>query len=206
MNIEITENPIKQQISVEEKLQTAKKFKEEGNNLYKSKNYKMAMGKYHRALLYVKGIEEHHQKNNLPSMFYQGNLRQNNTKSLSKNIQEEVKILKADCYNNLAASLLHQRNVKYEKVIQYCNEVITIKPNNVKALYRKGVSYYNLRDYDQCLETLQNAKQYLNTKDSNIEQYIKLSEEHLQRYKQKERECYKGMFDKLAEVDLSSSG
>ncbi|XP_067134986.1 tetratricopeptide repeat protein 9C-like isoform X2 [Centruroides vittatus] len=144
MNIEITKNPIKQQISVEEKLQTAKKFKEEGNNLYKSKNYKMAMGKYHRALLYIKGIEEHHQKDNLPSMFYQGNLTQNNTKSLSKNIQEEVKILKADCYNNLA--------------------------------------------------------------DSNIEQYIKLSEEHLQRYKQKERECYKGMFDKLAEVDLSSSG
>lgn len=102
------------------------------------------------------------------------------------------------------ACLLQQKSVKYEKVIQYCNEVIRLKPDNVKALYRKGISYYNLHDYDQCLETLQKAKQCSNTKDISIEQYINLSEKHLQLYKKKERECYKGMFDKLAEVDLSS--
>ena len=42
---------------VEEKLQEAKVFKDAGNELYKSGNFKGAAKKYHRAILYLKGID-----------------------------------------------------------------------------------------------------------------------------------------------------
>ena len=40
-----------------EKLQTALNYKNEGNELYKAKNYKKAMRKYHNAIMYLKGID-----------------------------------------------------------------------------------------------------------------------------------------------------
>ena len=40
-----------------EKLQTALNFKNEGNELYKAKDYKKAMRKYHNGILYLKGID-----------------------------------------------------------------------------------------------------------------------------------------------------
>ena len=41
-------------LTIEEKLATALKFKDEGNELYKEGNHKKAAGKYHRAVLYMK--------------------------------------------------------------------------------------------------------------------------------------------------------
>ena len=42
---------------VEAKLKEAKVFKDAGNELYKSGNFKGAAKKYHRAILYLKGID-----------------------------------------------------------------------------------------------------------------------------------------------------
>ena len=42
---------------VEEKLKEAKLFKDAGNELYKSGDFKSAARKYHRAILYLKGID-----------------------------------------------------------------------------------------------------------------------------------------------------
>ena len=43
--------------TIEEKLDTATAFKDEGNAHYKAQEYKAAAGKYHRAILYMKGID-----------------------------------------------------------------------------------------------------------------------------------------------------
>ena len=42
---------------IQEKLEKSLTFKDEGNNLYKAKEYKKAMRKYHNAILYLKGID-----------------------------------------------------------------------------------------------------------------------------------------------------
>ena len=42
---------------IQEKLEKSLAFKDEGNNLYKAKEYKKAMRKYHNAILYLKGID-----------------------------------------------------------------------------------------------------------------------------------------------------
>ena len=49
------------------KLDQAKTYKADGNACFKSKNLKQAISKYHRALLYIRGIEEH-QKKYLPGI------------------------------------------------------------------------------------------------------------------------------------------
>ena len=52
------------QKSYSEKLEVAKQLKQEGNEFYKKGEAKKALGKYHRALLYAKGIhaEAHDRK------------------------------------------------------------------------------------------------------------------------------------------------
>ena len=47
----------------------------------------------------------------------------------------------------------------YEKVLQYCDEVLQLSPNSVKAMYRKGVALYNLSRLDDALEELLKAQQ-----------------------------------------------
>ena len=47
----------------------------------------------------------------------------------------------------------------YEKVLQYCDEVLQLSPNNAKAMYRKGVALYNLSRLDDALEELLKAQQ-----------------------------------------------
>lgn len=83
----------------QEKLQTAKQFKGEGNGFYKENKYKAAMGKYHRALLYLKGIEGAAQSMTL------GMLRTPEVEAASLVTEEgkaEVDQLKIACFNNLA--------------------------------------------------------------------------------------------------------
>ena len=44
-------------ISIEEKLKEATRYKEMGNELYKMKDYRAAAVKYHRSIIYLKGID-----------------------------------------------------------------------------------------------------------------------------------------------------
>ncbi|KAK9711843.1 BDBT FKBP like N-terminal [Popillia japonica] len=65
----------------------------------------------------------------------------------------EVYSLKSILYNNLASCYLKHRN--YEVVIELCNRVLQRETNNVKAMYKMAVSYYELHDYHKALETLE---------------------------------------------------
>lgn len=51
-----------------------------------------------------------------------------------------MKELRYSSYANMALCYLKLED--YENVIDYCNKVIQYDPNNVKCLYRRGISYY----------------------------------------------------------------
>lgn len=85
----------------EEKLLQARSFKLEGNEKFKSGSYKTAIGKYHRALLYLKGIKDAQQGSPLmPVMENEDHSMQLPPAALS-----EIKQLQVDCYNNLSGTL-----------------------------------------------------------------------------------------------------
>ena len=60
-------------------------------------------------------------------------------------------------YSSCSACLLQPEKPNYTKVLQYCDNVIEISPDNVKALYRRGVAMYHLKRPEEALDTLKHA-------------------------------------------------
>ncbi|XP_076305608.1 tetratricopeptide repeat protein 9A-like isoform X1 [Tachypleus tridentatus] len=155
--------PVYSQLSPETKLTEARRYKEEGNALFKEKNLRGAMGKYHRALLFIQGIQV---QQNAASLMGLTSTEQPKVDQLPEPAKQEVAKIKVDCYNNLANCLLQQEK-KMERVIFYCDKVLDIEPTNVKALYRKGKALYNIKDYDTALQVLQKAQEVDNGNGNN---------------------------------------
>ena len=59
----------------------------------------------------------------------------------------------------ISACMLQTDSPLYHKVIQYSDNVLQLNPNNTKALYRKAVALFHLKNVEKALQTLQLAKQ-----------------------------------------------
>ncbi|XP_075049045.1 tetratricopeptide repeat protein 9A [Mixophyes fleayi] len=162
-------------------------FKIQGAQCYKDKKYREAIGKYHRALLELKG---------LPGEQDTGRDTAGDTQQpppipgqgmLTEEQRRAVESIEVDCYNSLAACLLQAELVNYERVKEYCLKVLKKEGENFKALYRSGVAFYHLGDYDKALFYLKEAKSRQPT-DTNVIRYIQLAEMKLSRCSQREKE------------------
>lgn len=49
--------------------------------------------------------------------------------------------------------------MRYERVVECCQEVTTLQPGNVKGWYRLGLAHHNLRDFDAAKAALKEANQ-----------------------------------------------
>nr|XP_031534661.1 tetratricopeptide repeat protein 9A [Vicugna pacos] len=86
------------------------------------------------------------------------------------------------------ACLLQAELVNYERVKEYCLKVLKKEGENFKALYRSGVAFYHLGDYDKALYYLKEARTRQPT-DTNVIRYIQLTEMKLSRCSQREKEA-----------------
>ncbi|KAM4690236.1 tetratricopeptide repeat protein 9A [Rhinophrynus dorsalis] len=157
-------------------------FKSQGAQCYKDKKYREAIGKYHRALLELKGLPGEQDN--------PGGTQQAPLPGQGKLTEEQrlaVESIEVDCYNSLAACLLQAELVNYERVKEYCLKVLKKEGENFKALYRSGVAFYHLGDYDKALHYLKEAKSRQPT-DTNVIRYIQLAEMKLSRCSQREKE------------------
>ncbi|XP_009004512.1 tetratricopeptide repeat protein 9A [Callithrix jacchus] len=169
-----------------ELIRRAHEFKSQGAQCYKDKKFREAIGKYHRALLELKGL--------LPPPGERE--RDSRTASpagapkpgrLSEEQSKAVEAIEIDCYNSLAACLLQAELVNYERVKEYCLKVLKKEGENFKALYRSGVAFYHLGDYNKALYYLKEARTQQPT-DTNVIRYIQLTEMKLSRCSQREKE------------------
>ena len=55
------------------------------------------------------------------------------------------------------ACLLHAEKPTYSKVLQYSEVVLELSASNLKALYRKGVALYHLKEAERALDVLRKA-------------------------------------------------
>uniref|UniRef100_A0A5F8G6P2 Tetratricopeptide repeat protein 9A n=1 Tax=Monodelphis domestica TaxID=13616 RepID=A0A5F8G6P2_MONDO len=170
-----------------ELLQRAQDFKNQGAQCYKDKKFREAIGKYHRALLELKGLlpalEERDKDTQAPSTTHGAKLCH-----LTEEQSKTVEAVEIDCYNSLAACLLQAELVNYERVKEYCLKVLKKEGENFKALYRSGVAFYHLGDYDKALYYLKEARSRQPT-DTNVIRYIQLTEMKLSRCSQREKEA-----------------
>uniref|UniRef100_A0A8C5QBL4 Tetratricopeptide repeat protein 9C n=1 Tax=Leptobrachium leishanense TaxID=445787 RepID=A0A8C5QBL4_9ANUR len=169
---------------VEQRLSQAKSFKCQGNTCYSEHRVREAVSMYHRALLQLRSLDP-----SLPAPF--PGLEA--AAKLSPEQTQAVQSLQADCYNNLAACLLHSQPPKYQRVYECSMNVLRLQPCNVKALYRAGVSSYHLKDYTEAHIYLSQAASQ-NPKDSNIRHYLQLTNSALQVFRAEEKQKYQGMF------------
>ncbi|XP_071161477.1 tetratricopeptide repeat protein 9C-like [Mytilus edulis] len=170
-------------VSDKEKIETAERFKKEGNEQYKAKNYKVAIGKYHRAIIQLKAVGQNRNIGNLMGLSA-------DSTDIPTEVKDRTNTLKADCYNNLAACMLQQEEPSYEKIVEHCNNVLEASKGNVKALYRKGVACYHLKNYEEALEYLQQSKQ----NDTLTRKYLTLCKHGIAKQEQELRTAYKKMF------------
>jgi FK506-binding protein 4/5 len=61
--------------------------------------------------------------------------------------RDEVVCLRVMLCNNIASCHLQCKN--YCHVIEMCNKVLFLEPNNVKALFRRAVAYMETQEFDQ---------------------------------------------------------
>ena len=90
---------------IETKLQTALKFKEEGNALYKSKDFKKAMRKYHNAILYLKGIDN--DLHGTPEFLKTSSVNPDSEKKIDDELEDKCIEANISIYNNLGKKSLY---------------------------------------------------------------------------------------------------
>ncbi|MGH0117952.1 UNVERIFIED_CONTAM: hypothetical protein FKN15_042727 [Acipenser sinensis] len=88
------------------------------------------------------------------------------------------------------ACLLQSELVNYERVKEYCLKLLGKQKDNFKAMYRAGIAFYHLGDYDNALLYLKEAKRREPT-DTNVLRYIQLTEMKMNKCNPRERECSK---------------
>uniref|UniRef100_A0A8D0KWZ1 Tetratricopeptide repeat domain 9 n=1 Tax=Strix occidentalis caurina TaxID=311401 RepID=A0A8D0KWZ1_STROC len=129
-------------------------FKSEGAQCYKDKKFREAIGKYHRALLELKALllllSQEPAGQRPPAAAA--------ATGLSEEQRQAVEAIEVDCYNSLAACLLQAELVNYERVKEYCLKVLQKEGENFKALYRSGVAFYHLGDFNKALYYLKEAR------------------------------------------------
>ncbi|XP_053180069.1 tetratricopeptide repeat protein 9C [Scomber japonicus] len=166
-------------------LEEATQMKTEGNAFYREKNIRSAIGRYHRALLVLRGLDSDVMaavKGFGPEI-----------PALTSEQEALLRNTQVDCYNNLAACLLQRQSVDYARVREYSLRVLQWRPGDVKALYRAGVATLELGDAET-------AKQYLTQAcreqphDANVRKHLQRAEEKLNRELQKEKAMYREMF------------
>ncbi|XP_059705635.1 tetratricopeptide repeat protein 9A [Haemorhous mexicanus] len=167
----------------EELIGRALDFKSEGAQCYKDKKFREAIGKYHRALLELKALllllSQEPAGQRPPAAAAAA--------GLSEEQRQAVEAIEVDCYNSLAACLLQAELVNYERVKEYCLKVLQKEGENFKALYRSGVAFYHLGDFNKALYYLKEARSRQPT-DTNVIRYIQLTEMKLSRCSQREKE------------------
>ena len=76
---------------------------------------------------------------------------------------------------------------------QNCTKVLQIEPENVKALYRRGLALINMKDFDQAREDLIEARR-LEPSNRAIDDQLRSLEAEVQAEKIKYRDALKTMF------------
>lgn len=170
---------------MESKIQTAVDFKAEGHRCYKEKKFREAIGKYHRALLQLKGT---HVADGTTGS--EVNLLNQAAAKLTEEQRRAVESTEIECYDSLTACLLQSELVNYERVKEYCLKVLSHQRDHFKAMYRAGIAFYHLGDYECALRYLRDAKNREPT-DTNVLRYIQLTEMKMSKSGQRDRESGK---------------
>ncbi|XP_011496220.1 PREDICTED: FK506-binding protein-like [Ceratosolen solmsi marchali] len=159
------------QWSLDEKYNVALKYKDNGVELFKAKRHMDAYYRFSKACKILITLE--------PLDF-------------NAPILKDVWNLRHILYNNMAECHLIRKN--YGHVLTLCSKILNKENHNVKALYRRGVAYGNLKDYENAVNDLKNAI-FFDPKNAKAQEqfniYNELWKVSVQRYQDIVRKMFK---------------
>lgn len=97
-------------------------------------------------------------------------------------------------YLNVAAC--HQKLGDHVKAIESCNKVLDENPQHVKALYRRGMSYMAVGDFDEARADFNAMMTYDMTVESDVKAALLKLKRKEQETEANARKQYQGLFDK----------
>jgi len=163
----------------EEKIKAATKRKEEGNSHFKQGNYSKAAEQYTAAIDYFK-----------------------QSWGMNETQQKETNDINLLCLLNLAACQLKTKD--YSEAVLSCSKALDIDTNNVKALFRRGQAYSQKGDYSLAKADLQEALHH-SPNSKEIRQEMDNLKKNIANYKDKQKQMYSGLFDKMSKSSGESS-
>lgn len=170
----------------EDKIIAAEKFKAEGNEFYKQKNYKKALSCYHRVFLMLNGFLD-------PNSEYSKYISKK-TEPVSEDTLEKIKEIKQNTYLNMAQIYIFIGN--YSKALDSANKSLEIK-ETLKGYYRRGCVYIEINELEKAKNDFYKIREI--EKQMGIENITDL-EEKFAIIKQKEKKSDEEMKNKLKKM------
>lgn len=163
------------ELSDQDRLEIAKRYKETGGELFKLDKTKGAAICYSKGLKYLIPVDPDIQLEVQQLQEY----------------EKEIFSLQSVLMLNLAACQLKFQ--QYPHVVKNCSRVLEMEADNVKALYRRGQALVMMNDYDRAREDLTKAKK-LEPANKAVDEQLKLLESRQQAHNAKYKDALKSMF------------
>lgn len=139
--------------NVQQKLDTAKQYKETGDQAFKAGKVKEALGSYHSALMYLHGLD----KNALQSVgMAPPPPGSTDEKDKDAKPKTEIDELLEKIYANQCAC--HLKNSNWARVIETADKAIAKNEANYKALFRKAKALGEQGFYEKAVKILTDVK------------------------------------------------
>ena len=160
--------------TIEEKRQVPFIEKNNGSILARRQQFDQAIAHFNKALLALK------------VMFEDKELIE--TEELSQRYIEEVDV---PCASNLA--LCYLKPGQYGYAVQYASRVLSLYPDNTKALFRRGKAYLAQGKHEEASEDLKRAYALCDGKDSSIVAALRELRERKVAYEEKSKQMFQQM-------------
>lgn len=169
-----------EQIPDEQRIENAKKCKEEGNNEFKAGNLMPALAKYREAIMELDEVMEE---------------------------TDELKDLRKTYNLNIAVTT--KKMEKWPETLKAANDALEIEPENVKGLFLRGVASRHLKDFDQAIEDLKTAIK-LDPKDKAMRKEFDLTKEEKKKHIAQQKGVFEkafssGLYSEKKDASLSKS-
>ena len=157
-------------LPTKDRMRMVTKNKEEGTELFKGGNWRMAGARYSKALTHA-------------AKFF----------DLSPEDAEQVKELKLSLYNNLTMCYIKMSN--WDQVLRNTGEALTLDTGNAKALFRRAAAHEARKDWDKALVDLKSAAA-ANPDDKGIPKAQDRVRKMVEKEKAKEKKMWGNVFGK----------
>jgi len=151
-----------------------------------------AAGKYHRAILYMKAIDN--DLHGTPAFLQAASVDPNHAKHIKKEVEQQCIQTNISVYNNLCACLLKQPESSAERIKELAEVVIELDKNNEKAWFRHGQGCVRLKDFETARESFVKVSELSGGKNKEVGKWLKQCDKELELRRSKEKMMYQEMF------------